>query len=114
MKLYAPPSFYRLSKELRKEICNGCGSKGFGGWIVPNTLWGLNVEDCCDIHDYMYHIGKTIEDKEKADRVMLNNMMRKIEAGSKWLRWVRRERAASYYYAVKLFGGNAFWSGKNG
>lgn len=61
----------------------------------------------------MYHFGKDISNKEKADRVFLNNMLRIIEEGSvNWLKPLRRMRAMKYYSAVKDFGGPAFWSGK--
>ena len=47
------------------------------------------------------------------DRAFLNNMLRIIEAESKWLTWLRRSRAMKYYSAVRDFGGPAFWKGKN-
>jgi hypothetical protein len=39
-----------------------------------------------------------------------------IEAagGPAWLQALRRRRAKTYYEAVHLFGGVAFWDGKNG
>jgi hypothetical protein len=54
-------------------------------------------------------------DKEIADRVFLNNMLRVIEAkpSNSFLKSLRKNRAKSYYMAVKLFGGNAFWGKKN-
>lgn len=63
----------------------------------------------------MYAAGSTIADKEEADRVFLNNMLRLITAagGLGALRWLRRQRASRYYEAVCLFGGPAFWGGKN-
>jgi len=111
--LYSPDTYKNASRCDKKATCNGCGSKGFGGWVVPDTLWGLDIEEVCNIHDWMYSEGKTIEDKDKADRVMLNNMIRLIEKGTRWLRRVRRMRAKSYYKAVKYFGGSAFWDDKN-
>lgn len=112
-RLYAPPAYYDLSEVERARICNGCGTKGLGGLIVPDTLWGLEIEDACDIHDFMWHEGSTIEDKREADRIFLNNMLRLIDGGSKWLKWIRRRRAYKYYEGVAVFGGPAFWAGKN-
>ena len=113
MNLFAPPEYWELTPIAKKEICNGCGAKGTG-WLVPDTLWGLSVEEECNIHDFMYYDGETIEDKEKADRVFLNNMLRRIEAKS-WaiLKPLRRHRAKLYYRFVRDCGGPAFWANKN-
>lgn len=111
--LFAPEGYWITDDKARKGVCNGCGTKGLGGWIVPDTLYGLSIEKACDIHDWMYAEGKGIEDKESADRAFLNNMLRIIEAESKWLAFFRRSRAMSYYSVVRDFGGPAFWKGKN-
>ncbi len=115
--LYTPESYRVATQAERNKVCNGCGAKGLGGWFVPNTLWGLSVKPACDRHDWMWEEGKTIADKEKADRVFLNNMVRIIENadhfGAGILRPLRRQRAMKYYSAVKDFGGPAFWKNKN-
>ncbi|HBD18665.1 MAG TPA: hypothetical protein DC063_00190 [Arenimonas sp.] len=82
---------------------------------MPDTIYGLRVTAACDIHDYMYFIGDGIEDKDAADRVFLNNLLRLIAAGTRWdwLRRLRALRARTYYAAVCAFGGPAFWHGKN-
>lgn len=114
-KLFAPESFTIAPQVERDEVCNGCGAKGgISSWLVPNTLWGLSVLRACEIHDWMYAEGETVEDKAEADRVFLNNMIRIIEAEScGFLKTPRRLRAVKYYSAVKDFGGPAFWAGKN-
>ena len=78
-------------------------------------MYGLSVFRACQIHDYMYYMGKTLADKEEADRVFLNNMVRIINAETKWkwLRCLRKRRAYAYYKAVDIFGGSSFWDGKN-
>ena len=115
-KLFAPTGYYGLTPKEKKEICNGAGPKG-KGWIIPDTMWGLSIKEAANIHDYMYHVGKTIEDKESADRSFLNNMLRVIDNKKGFfhsvLRHLRHARAKEYYNAVKYFGGPAFWSGKN-
>lgn len=40
--LSAPPEFWDLPKKEKKEICNGCGPKGYGA-TVPDDLIGLNI-----------------------------------------------------------------------
>ncbi|MDL2268868.1 hypothetical protein LJC71_04930 [Desulfosarcina sp. OttesenSCG-928-A07] len=113
--LFAPAEYWSLTAEQKKDICSGCGPKGLLSWIIPDTIYGLRISHVCDIHDWMYAVGETIEDKESADRSFLNNMLRLIEVQNSWawLAWLRRKRAGTYYNAVKLFGGPAFWAGKN-
>ena len=114
LKLYCPYEYKLLRPQLKKQICNGCGPKSKFDF-VPDTIWGLKIIEICNIHDYLYYIGKTIEDKEKADRIFLNNMLRLIENKTKWkwLKKLRKKRAYKYYKAVKYFGGPAFWINKN-
>jgi hypothetical protein len=110
--LFAPEQYNKLTPEQKKRLCNGCGAKG--GISVPNTFYGLSMKECCNIHDFMYSKGRSLEDKNKADRVFLNNCVRTITAKSSWiLKPLRLARAKEYYLAVKYFGADAFWSGKN-
>ena len=112
VKLYEPASYKALSASEKEACCNGCGSKGLGGWLVPDSIWGLNITDVCNIHDYMYSRGTTLQDKEYADRVFLNNLVRKIDDNNKWFRFLRRRRALKMYWVVKTFGEAAFWDNK--
>lgn len=115
--LYAPETYWTASPEVRAQVCNGCGPGGWKLKLIPDTVLGLSVRECCNIHDWMYTCGRTIEDKDAADRAFLNNMLRLVnDATGFWasvLRYHRRLRVAEYYEAVHLFGGPAFWSGKN-
>jgi len=114
-QLYAPPSYVTATPEVRAAAVNGCGTGGWKGSLVPDTLWGLSVTAACNIHDWMYTAGGTLADKDEADRVFLNNMLRLVEAAGGWaiLKQLRRNRAREYYEAVHIFGGPAFWAGKN-
>lgn len=114
-KLYAPLNYWNATKEQLDTITNGCGTAGWKGLLVPETLFGLSVSESCNIHDWMYHHGKTVEDKEEADRVFLNNMTRTVNAKkSFWLlRKLRLWRAKTFYNAVKDYGSDAFWANKN-
>jgi len=115
MELFAPQSYIEASPEVRAAVANGCGAAGWKLDIVPDTIWGLEVTEACNIHDWMYAEGETIHDKMTADRTLLNNLLRLIEAETRWgwLRWLRRKRALKYYQAVAEFGGPAFWANKN-
>ena len=98
---------------VQKEDCNGCGT-GWSASLVPNTIYTLDIKPACCIHDFMYEIGQTIEDKEEADRVFLNNMIRIVNAKKSWWfpHFLARSRALNYYNAVTNFGGEAFWKEK--
>lgn len=111
--LFAPPAYWRLPESERRGRC-GPG-RGVLEKIVPDTIYGLRVSAACDIHDKMYMWGATISDKDEADRVFLNNLIRLIEAAGGWrfLVRLRLRRARIYYEAVSHFGGPAFWNTKN-
>jgi hypothetical protein len=113
--LYAPAEYWGLTPEQRADITNGCGPGRFGSRVISDSLWGLDITEACNIHDFSYHIGWTIADKASADRAFLNNMLRIIDAAGGW--WpivaLRRHAAVTYYRAVADFGGPAFWKGKN-
>lgn len=113
--LYAPASFKLASKEELQETCNGCGPSGWKLDLVPDNIWLLYIGDACNIHDWMYSKGRTIEDKEGADRVFLNNLIRIIDRDkSRWRdKRKMKDKAYGYYLAVKKFGGPAFWRNKN-
>lgn len=113
IKLYAPQGYIALTPNKRAEICNACGAKG--GIKVPNTFWGLDISEACNIHDYMYFMGKTYNDKLEADRVFKNNLSRIIEARTSWnlLKRLRHRRKKTYVYVVSELGDTAFWAGKN-
>ena len=108
--LWAPQSYLDASPKQLKEACNGCGTEGWKGDLVPETIWGLNINECCCIHDWMYNEGTTPKDKERADTTFLNNMLRLVNQSDWWiLRLLRRRRALKYYEAVNQFGGPAFY-----
>jgi len=113
--LFAPAEYWRLTRDEKSRICNGCGAKGLCGYVIPDTIWGLCITEPCDIHDYQYETGLTHEDKMSADRSLLYNILRLIDAagGNAILKYLRRRRAYKYYEGVCAFGGPAFWAGKN-
>ena len=63
----------------------------------------------------MYSSGKDRADKETADIVFLNNLVRLIDGDPTFepVMAIRRQQAMVYYTAVRDFGGPAFWDGKN-
>lgn len=115
LALFAPAEYWSTDPQWRAMIVNGCGPGGWKMDVISDSLLLLNVRECCDIHDWMYAHGATLADKQEADRVLLNNLLRVIDAagGFSILRKARRLKAMAYYWAVCFLGGPAFWFGKN-
>ena len=108
MKLYAPNSYYEASDEEKLEVCNGCGAKD--GVKVPDTMWGLNISEACNIHDWMFEEGITLADFYFANAVFIMNLSIIIVCGgSKWLAPLRLMRATKYFVAVQRLGEDAYW-----
>ena len=110
--IFAPVSFLLATEQQLIEVCNGCGAAG-SFFRPPETIYLTDVSSTCIVHDWCYSMGKTIDDKEEADRIFLNNMIRIFNRADTWYKYLQVRRAKKYYYAVKLFGGSAFWAGKN-
>lgn len=113
--LFAPASFLTTPFDTLKTLVNGCGATNAKFDFIPDRIYGTYIGYACFIHDFMYHEGRTIDDKEEADRVFLNNLLRVIKREHKWYKpkFLMRSRARKYYLAVRYFGGPAFWAGKN-
>jgi len=109
--LFAPESFKIATIGQLRSVCNGCGAANAKFDFIPDTIYFTYVGYACNIHDWMYYIGKTINDKDEADRVFLNNLCRLIKRDNSWWKpkFLMRRRAKKYYLAVKYFGGDAFW-----
>lgn len=115
MKLFAPAEYWQLTDAKKCAIVNGCGPGGWKAKFIPNHILWISITEACNIHDYMYSVGVAEYDREEADRVFMNNMMRIIESTPQfWVarRW-RRRLALEYYQQVRDFGAVFFWNGKN-
>ena len=114
--VYAPTAFIETTTTQLLDICNGCGSENspLPSSRCPQTLFGVPMYIACMIHDYMYYFGKTAEDKDRADRVFRNNMLRLTKLHKKKFipLFVYRVLIQRAYRAVKHFGGPAFWENK--
>jgi len=113
--LYAPENFEQANSFETDLVCNGCGAADAKFDIVPEKIYGTYIGYACYIHDWMYEEGLTIEDKKKADRVFLNNLLRIIKLKDKWYKptFLMKIRAKEYYLSVKYLGGPAYWKGKS-
>jgi len=116
-KLITPREYEKLDKRELELICNGCGTEGWKGKLVPDTIYGVNITKACNIHDFMYFNGMTMKDKKEADDVFLKNLLTIVNHSPKWSSWLnglRRRRVNKYYLAVKHFGKKAYLAGKQG
>lgn len=114
-RLLCDPAFFAASMEQRMLVSNGCGPKGLGGKLVPDTMYGLDVSASCDGHDWRYrYTANTLKHKWRADIEMLGNAARIIvdAEGTTWLMVKRIYRATMYCAAVLLFGNSAFHNAK--
>jgi len=106
--LMAHVDYWNASNKKLARNCNGCGTSGWKGALVPDTIWMLNVNPSCNIHDWDYAIGTTMEEKADADFRFLMNMMSQIRMDAKksWVGWtlqiLRQRRCFTYYQAVHL------------
>lgn len=121
MKLFCPINVREMSRE--KFLSGGCGPEGWKVDLVPDSLLGLDIRDCCRIHDGMYSLGDdgtglTGSENHRGicDNVFLNNMLRVIRHKPDQWGWVRDLRiwlARRYYRVVADCGGPAYWDNKN-
>lgn len=94
------------------SLCNGVGSKvGFFKrllwFFTPDTIWGLDITDCSDIHDVGYTVPAWYPSLSAArsawiaenDRFLRNLRKRIAEAGG-WLEGWRLNRSKLYHKAV--------------
>jgi len=105
-----PQGYLNLSPQVKAEIVNGAGAKG--GIKVPNTMWGLNMIEVFNIHDYDYFMGESEGDKRIADRRMLTNAIIMICNKRGFFMYARGLRAMTYFMAVAILGKKAFNKGK--
>ena len=106
--------YKNLLPDEKARICNGAGAAG--KWIssiIPNTMYGLDCTEAFNIHDYDYEVGVSRDDKNRADRNLLGNLLAIINNRGGWLYFFRHRRAMKYYEAVQLLGDEAFFKNKS-
>lgn len=93
-----------LTPTQKKQICNGCGSKG--GFINPPEFL---FHASCNQHDFYYYRGGTEEDRKKADKAFYAFMQLDIaNEDSRFKRIYYSIWAYTYYKAVRIFGRKYF------
>lgn len=110
MLIDIPKKYHNISPELKAFVCNGAGAKD--GIKVPSSMYGLNLIEAFNIHDFDYWMGVNDDDKRMADRRMLVNTVIMIVNKGGWLMAPRLYRAMTYFIAVAKFGKKAFYAEK--
>ena len=113
LRVVAPESYMNATASELVARTGGCGPGKFGDKCVPDRMYGENVFLACQIHDWMYWVGVTLEDKQIADFVFLMNLVL-IVGTDGWFGLFRLWRCGTYYYSVAKAGNKSFLVGKAG
>ena len=103
-KLIAPLTMVRANMDDIILQTNGCGRTGIEDWLVPDTIWGLDISPVCRVHDYMYLHAEKLAEENYADAIFGANLISLIQQKTKFapLKWLRLRRAYKYIDAVAL------------
>ena len=105
MGLLAPLDYVLASREEKEKIVNQCGPDGFLNRIVPNYLFGLDVSEACNIHDWEFAWARNSKEFKEADWTFKRNLEHLIKAKTQdsFLRFIRLALAKVYYLAVRSY-----------
>ena len=111
--LYAIHTAYSMADPgLVATIANGCGP---GDWkidLIPDHLGDVDLTDCCNQHDVLYHIGGTEADRKLADVLLYANIASAVLMAGGPMVPLRMAAAAMYYKAVRSCGSQFFGRGQ--
>jgi hypothetical protein len=108
-----------MNDRLPNPYCPICGeavANGIGPADLPLTTKFLHMlpsshlfYDSANLHDRLYHIGRTESDRKNADKKFLEHMLATIKMNCAEFRtsWYKIS-AYRNYYAVRWFGGKFF------
>jgi hypothetical protein len=119
LKLFYDPDCLEFKQNHPFEWATfSCGPGDFGDYLVPDKILGVDVTEACRIHDFQYGLFSQVsseEDRARADRIFLNNMLRIVRHHSKgkWRLRARQVIAYVYYKSVRKFGAPAYWEDRN-
>lgn len=109
--LKAPQSFWLASEEERSMFTGGCGPGGAGDYLVPDTIWFLNIKLACQIHDWTYFVWNTDAGFALSNHLFQWNINEIIKqtGGNIFLQKLRGRRGRKYVWAVTKFGESSFF-----
>jgi len=95
-----------VSFNLVRDIihANGCGAKD--SFKVPNTIWGVDIEPACQLHDIGWELAQSYQDLIDVNEQFDNNLKKitDYESANDFTRGIRRLRIAKFILAVELIG----------
>lgn len=94
-------SYHQANVYQRQQICNGCGTHGLIGKLVPDIILGRCISEACNIHDWMYSDGDI---KLIADLYFLINLILFEFNDFQFLSIFRIPIYILYYLGVSIFG----------
>ena len=108
--LIAPESYRSASRAEIESRTNGCGPEGWRGEIRDDldSLAGLDISEACRVHDWMYGLGGSDEQRLEADITLYLNIAAVVLHTGGPLTPVRMAGAAAMYVAVRA-GGHKHW-----
>jgi hypothetical protein len=106
--------------DLIDSLANGCGSETSWTYhLVPDTIWGLNINPSTHIHDLLYTfpfqfetVAQGLAWKRKADYQFYMNVRKQINDYGGWFKKCRLSRLKKYMFALDCGGSEAFWANK--
>ena len=111
-RLIVPDGFWETWEE-KREGCNGCGT-GWNQYLVPNTVYGLNIRIVCCIHDFGYEVGGTEEDRKLRDDEIHDNIEIVIDAYDKWYYPTNLAKKRADTYKIHNAASHPFRNGRGG
>jgi hypothetical protein len=97
--------YSELTKEEKKKICNGCGSKG--GWIKPPEFL---FHASCDQHDFYYWRGGLEPDRKKADDEFYRYMIIDCSRADGLVKYIKYRLIAFIYYQAVRYAGKMWFN----
>ena len=84
----------------------GCGPGKWGDWLVPDTIYLVNIKPACYLHDCEYSEMESEDDRKYADKRLFDNANKIVElkSSNKFTLWLRRARLMKYWAAVDIGG----------
>lgn len=104
--LAAPESLWKAPDDIKAEIISGCGPKGLGDVMIPDTAYFMSLTPACKVHDWMFTVYNDEAGFKLSNQVFLDNMNRinQAQTKSRVLKWLRSRRIRKYFVAVRDFG----------
>lgn len=119
LQLYVPELCQKFIHEHPEEFKKfGCGPGGIGDYLVPDTVYFLDISPACRVHDWQYRFSPDASSAARKghDKILSYNSMMIVRyyTTNQGLYLLRRRRIKTYYQMVRAFGSPSYWNeGRN-